>query len=84
MANVGREKSPPQQAPVPQPQDNRPFGERRPPEGDRAKYDKHGGNLDTDGKHAKSQGPPNKRKQDREEGLPPEAVEESGGRNRNS
>jgi len=31
------------------------YGERRPPQGDRAHYDKHGGKLDHDGKPAQSE-----------------------------
>jgi hypothetical protein len=71
MANMGNEKSAPQKAPNPQPQDNRPFGERRPPAGDSQRYDKHGGNLEHDGKRARSQQPPNESRQHRQgERLP--------------
>ena len=31
------------------------YGERRPPQGDRKHYDKHGGKLDHDGKRAQSE-----------------------------
>jgi hypothetical protein len=55
-------KSPPQQ-PEP-PSRNNARGERRPPLGSVGKYDKHGGNIDHDGKPAKTLGTPEPPKHD--------------------
>lgn len=73
MTRQARKKGAPQHPEAPKLKGAAAFGERREPAGDPAKYDKHGGSLDHDGKQARSQEPPNKRKQNlEEEGRPTE------------
>jgi len=65
------EKNAPQEPLPPLDRGAKTYGERRPPDGDPKHYDKHGGNLDHDGKRAKTQEPPRERQQKREdEGHP--------------